>query len=187
LDGVVVENIDKLGKFLDGDHLGDGDAFYFLWLFIEHIVTCLVHLDVRDQFLVNFLSMALAFEVCCEHCAELRERNKTPFILNHLIELLLQVIENTIVNVQQVDLPNDLGCKATLSTLSRHNSVNVPIHDLRPHWLRSLNLVLVFHTILASRSLRRRYLCTANLLLDHVLGRDAVICNRLLHLLVGQV
>ena len=67
-------------------------------------------LNVRKQLLIDLLRLAFTFEVSLEHRSELLNRDKTSLILDHLVELLLQIVKNTVVNVKKVDLTDDLGC-----------------------------------------------------------------------------
>ena len=130
-DGREVESVDEKRKFLDRDHLVSfnsvfevaRDVFFIIVDFVAYIPNS----DLRQELIVDVACFDLALEECEEHLPELVYRNEAFFILNHLVQLLLQVVENTIVHDVTIDLTID---RHLITCLAPHDFIEVLVDYL---------------------------------------------------------
>ena len=124
------------------------------WEVLVDFVVDHVHRDEWQQFGVDDVCLRLCLEVHLEHAFEFADANQTLFVLNELVELLLEIVENSIIHCVPVDLPKYVMHFAFVTASLLHHLLEVVVHKLRPHRLRSLCLTLALQILFQLLSLR---------------------------------
>ena len=152
--GTEVEPINENRQLLDRNHsLGLEQLVrrHFV-LFIEDFVLNVPDNDKRKHQIVESCGSELPLEEGEEHGAEFLDRDQTLFIIDQLVELLFQVVKDSIVHHVLVDLSENI-----IMGFVRHNSfINrliVALNDLAAHRHRALLLALVTKSHLSVISL----------------------------------
>ena len=108
--GTEVEPINENRQLLDRNHsLGLEQLVrrHFV-LFIEDFVLNVPDNDKREYHIVESCGSELPLEEGEEHGAEFLDRDQTLFIIDQLVELLFQVVKDSIVHHVLVDLSENI-------------------------------------------------------------------------------
>ena len=191
VDGSEVKAVDELGELLNGHlRLGfcllrsdglvlDGEAGLLCG-----VIWCAPDRDEGKQFFIEEVRLEFALEVCEEQLSELIDLDQTLLVFNHLVELLLQVIEDAMVHQVAIDRPEDVGL---VPVRALHHLGEVAVNQLTPHRHRPLLLVLLHLRLPPQVALRQLQLLLGERLFHIGVFLGAIIGQVSLHLLAAQV
>ena len=124
-----------------------------LWCRLQHIVVLLVYLDAAKQIFIDYTCFDFPLEESKEELPELINRDETPFIFNHLIQLLLQIVEYPVVHHILVDVSEHYLSPTIISLASEIlYLLSVVFYHLGSHgsWSLTLSHLLLAITVLPS-------------------------------------
>ena len=134
-----IEGIDELCQLLDG-HLD-----LVIACRRHHIICFLIlfiHGDTWQKVFIDNTRLHLSFEVCEEEFLKLINRDETLLVINHLIQLLLEVVEDPVVHGVLVNVHEHLYHLAFIlsPTCQSDDLLAIVFNHSWPHWLGPLLL-----------------------------------------------
>ena len=129
------------------------------------------------------MRLALALEESEEHLLELFDLYETLLIAYQFVELLLQVVENTIIH----DVAVKLLVHLILAIFLFHDRAEIVVNKLTAHRHRPLLSAILHETFLAFESLRWFEHLVVGRLLEPVVWTHSIICHFISMLLGCQV